>query len=262
MRPFPHLTILFLTCLYILPGCEKDSDDPNIPVMNLSIDNVTGKSGKTLELTVNMTIPDGFKELFITKGVNLVPDKAYGTKSVQPTSTGNNQYSFTFSYMLSPDEVDKLVGFNFRLLDNAGRAVEKDLTVNTTAGPAQIIFSRKWLLKSKFHETGTPPVEDIKPCEKDDVYTWRRDSTINLNFGASACMYDGFSVYDEWYLSDDEKTFTQIYHDAFNASKITVEKYNVRSITREKLVMDIVLDLTIFGLTDHEVFVYTFEAQP
>ena len=264
MRPYPLLTILFLTCLYILPGCEKDNDDPNKPVMNLSIDNVTGKSGKEIELTVDMTIPDGFKELLITKGVNLAPDNAYGVKSVTPVAGTDKQYRYEFSYKLSPDEVDKLVGFNFKLTDNAGRTVEKDLTVNTTAGPAQIIFTRKWLLKSKFHESGSPAVETIENCEKDNVFTYNRDSTINLNYGALACGLDGLNVYDTWYLSEDEKTFTQIYHALFNPSSITTEKYNVRSITREKLVLDIVLDLSWLGApyTDKEVFVYTFEAQP
>ncbi|WP_315823996.1 hypothetical protein [Paraflavitalea speifideaquila] len=48
--------------------------------MKLSSDNITGKSGKLIETTINITIPDGFKELAITKGVNLVPDNVYGTK--------------------------------------------------------------------------------------------------------------------------------------------------------------------------------------
>src|SRR5262245_16685525 len=122
MRPYPLLTILFLTCLYILPGCEKDNDDPNKPVMTLSVENVTDKSGRTLDLNVDMTIPDGFKELIITKGVNLAADNVYGVKSVTPVSTGDKQFRYEFSYVLSPDEVDKLVGFNFKLVDNAGRS--------------------------------------------------------------------------------------------------------------------------------------------
>lgn len=264
MRPYPLLALLLITCLYVLPGCEKDSEDPNKPVMSLSTESVTGKSGKTIELTVDMTIPDGFKELLITKGVNLAPDNAFGVQSVTPVSAGDKKFQYAFSYLLSPDEVDKLVGFNFKLTDNAGRSVEKDLTVNTTAGPAQIIFTRKWLLKSKFHESGSPAVETIEDCEKDNVFTYKRDSTIALNYGTKACGLDGLNVYDTWYLSEDEKTFTQIYHALFNPSSITTEKYNIRSLSNEKLVMDIVLDLSWLGApyTDHEVFVYTFEAQP
>lgn len=264
MRPYPLLTTLLLFSLYLLPGCTKDNDDPNIPVMKLSIDNVTGKSGKLLELTVEMSIPGGFKELLISKGINLQPDNVFGIKSVTPVSGGENKYSYTFTYTLSPDEVDKLVGFNFKLTDNQGRAVEKDLTVNTTAGPAQIIFTHKWLLKSKFHESGSPAVETITDCEKDDVYLWKRDSTITLNYGASACTFDGFNVYDKWTLSADEKVFTQVYHSLFNPAAITTEKYNVRSVTKDRLVMDIVLDLSWLGApyTDHETFVYTFDAVP
>ncbi len=264
MRPYPLLTTLLIASLYFLSACHKNSDDPNAPAMSLSTENVTGKSGKLIELTVDLSVPDGFKELLISKGVNLQPDNTYGIKSVTPVSAGGTNYKYEFTYLLSPDEVDKLVGFNFKLTDNKGRSVEKDLTVNTTTSAAQIIFSHKWLLKSKFQETASPPVETITDCEKDDVYNWKRDSTISINYGTKACAFDGFNVYDKWTLSDDEKTFTQKYHSLFNPSAITIETYNVRSVSKDRLVMDIVLDLSWLGppYTDKEKFVYTFDAVP
>lgn len=256
MRPYSFLSMLVLAGLCLFSSCKKDNADANAPVLNLSTDYITDKSGRTIDLTVNMTIPDGLKSLVITKGINLEPDNVFGSKTVTPVSMGGNNYKYDFSYVLSPDETDKLVGFNFALADNAGRSVQKDLTVITVLSPYQIIFSKKWILKSKFWQGMG---EDIKPCEADDVYEWRRDSTMSINYSASACQFDGFNVYDKWTLSEDEKTFTQVYHALFDPSNITVEKYTVRSISSSRLVMEAVFDLTWLGFTDKEVFVYTFE---
>ena len=255
------LPILLASCLLAFAGCKKDAD-PNIAVMKLSTDEVNGKSDNVIQVTLDMTIPRGFKTLEISKGVNLQPDADYGVKNVTPADLGSNKFRYVFYYTLQQNEIDKLVGFNFKLTDNSGRSVEKDLTVNTVANPAEIIYKRKWLLKSILRETATPAEETIKPCEKDNVFTWKKDSTISLNYGASACDLDGLNVYDKWYLENNDKTFVQVYHALFNPSSITTEKYNVRSITNDKLVMDIVLDLSWLGApyTDKEKFVYTFES--
>lgn len=260
MRPY-SLPILFAACLLIFAGCKKDAD-PNIPVITLSTEEISGKSDNLIEVTLDMTIPDGFKSLEISKGVNLQPDAGYKPATPKPAELGENKYRYIFYYTLQQNEIDKLVGFNFKLTDNNGRVVEKDLTVNTVANPAEIIYKRKWLLKSILRETASPAEETIQNCEKDNVFTWKKDSTIHLNYGPSACGLDGLNVYDKWRLEDNDKTFVQEYYALFNPSSRTVEKYNVRSITNDKLVMDIVLDLSWLGppYTDKEKFVYTFES--
>lgn len=264
MRPYSILIAFIVPLLLSVSSCKKDTDDPNKPVITLSDDNVTGKSGREIEIILNMTIPNGFKELLLSKSVNLEPDQNYGVVSVTPVSAGTNIYQYTFHYTLDPDEVDKLVGFNFKLTDNNGLSVEKDLTVNTTASGAQIIYTHKWVLKSKFWESASPASETIEDCEKDNLYQWNRDSTVTIAYGTSACTFDGFNVYDKWTLSDDETTFTQVYHALFDPSNVTVESYKIRSITKDRLIMEIVLDLSVFGppYTDHEVFVYTYDAAP
>ena len=108
----------------------------------------------------------------------------------------------------------------------------------------------------------TPAVEDMKDCEKDNIFTWRADSTYTVNFGTDACQFDGFNVFDKWELSEDEKTLTQEYYSLFDPSNRTVETYTVRSLSSEKMVLQQLLDLTIFGLTDKEVFISTFEPAP
>ena len=163
--------------------------------------------------------------------------------------------------LTSLNEVDKLVGINYHFEDSKGNVAEKDLTVNTSASAAQIIYSHKWKLVSKLWTTVTPQQESLQDCGKDDVYSYNADSTLSINYGATACTFDGFNIYDKWFVSDDEKTFTDIYHSVFNPAQITTEVYNIESLTKDKWVMDITLDLSVFGLTDHEVFVYTYQAQ-
>lgn len=257
----------FVALLIITGGCKKDSVDSSVPVLKLVPDNVTGKAGRMSEATLFIKAPNGVKDVVIYKTINLQRDNTYGGSgavTAVPVSVGEDNYEYHFIYELKGDEVEKLVGFNFKFTDAKGLSVEKDLTVNTITSGQQIIYSRKWKLISKLWTTVSPAVEDLKDCEKDDVYSWNRDSAYSVNFGASACTFDGFNVFDKWVLSEDEKTFTQIYHSLFDPANITTEVYRVKTITKDKLVMEIFVDLSIFGppYTDKEVFVYTFEPVP
>lgn len=267
MLPRKYLTIVLLAFMALAGACKKDSADPAIPSLKLVPEQVTGKAGRLIETTLSITAPNGVKDLVIYKTINLQRDNSYGgsgTLTAAPVSVGGDNYEYQFSYELSPDEVDKLVGFNFRLTDAKGLAAEKDLTVNTVTSGQQIIFSRKWKLVSKLWTSISPATEMIEDCEKDNEFTWNRDSTISIAYGTSGCTFDGFNVYDQWTLSEDEKTFTQVYHSLFDPSNITTEVYKVRSISRDRLVMEILVDLSVFGppYTDKEVFVYTYEPIP
>ncbi len=268
MRLYKALpALLSILLLITFTGCDKDEADPNFPVMRLTPDNVTGKSEQVIQATLTINAPNGAKDITIYKTVNLVRDAAFGgngTMTVTPTAVSGNEYQYVFEYQLLPEEVDKLVGINFRFEDNQGNAVEKDLTVNTVASGRQIIFDRRWNLVSKIWTSVSPPIDDLKECEKDDVYHWRADSTYTVNFGSSACTFDGFNVFEEWSLSEDEKTMTMVYSSLFDPSNITRDVYTVRSLTRDRLVLEQLVDLSVFGppYTDKEVFVYTFEPLP
>jgi hypothetical protein len=242
-------------------SCQKDSVDPNLPVLKLHPVNVTGKSGQHVLDTLDIIAPYGVGKLLISKSVNLVPDAAFGTQSVTPVSTGPNTYQYIFDYTYQPEEVDSLVGINYHFEDSKGNVAEKDLTVNTSTSAAQIIYSHKWKLVSKLWTTITPQMESEQDCEKDNIFSYHADSIMFINYGNDPCTFDNFNIFDKWYVSDDEKTFTDIYHSAFNPEQITTEVYNIESLTKDKWVMDIALDLSAFGLTDHEVFVYTYVAQ-
>ena len=79
------------------------------------------------------------------------------------------------------------LAFNYRIEDSKTQSAEKDLTVNTIASGAQIIASHPWKIISVIWETDDPPSENIQDCAKDDTWTYRRDSTIGINYGASGC---------------------------------------------------------------------------
>jgi hypothetical protein len=85
---------------------------------------------------------------------------------------------------------------------------------------------------------------------------------MSISYGASGCTFDGFNVYDKCTLTPDEKELTITYHSVFNPAQVTHDKYNVTTLTKDKLVMDITYDLSVFGLSDHELFVFTYEASP
>lgn len=265
MRSYSFLLAICLLGIFTLSGCEKDKGNPDQPVLKLSPDNVTGKSGRTVEATLSIYAPNGAGTITMYKTVNLQKDNSFGgtgTITAQPVSVGDDNYEYHFSYQLRDDEVDQLVGINFRFEDSKGLAAEKDLTVYTTTSGQQTIYSRRWVLKSRLWTSVSPAVEDMKDCEKDNIFIWRSDSTYTVNFGAEACTFDGFNVFERWELSEDEKTFTQVYSSLFDPSNRTTETYTVRSLSSERLVLEQLIDLTIFGLTDKEVFISTFEPAP
>ena len=256
------MTLFAITAIVIFNSCQKvNKIDANQPKIVLSMDKFLGKSGQKLTFTVSVSAPNGISSLTITKGVNLKTDSSFGTNGQMKVTASGNSLVYVFQYILDPGEVDKLVGFNFRVVDNMGLAAEKDFTLNTTVSGAQLIYSYRWNLKSKIWQKN-PPEENIQQCEKDDSYLFNRDSTMSINYGQSACTCDGFNVYTKWTLSPDEKELTITYNSVFDPSKITENKYKISTLTKDKLIMSITYDLSAFGLTDHELFVFTYESSP
>ncbi len=257
----PISATFFCTALFVLASCKKETADPNLPVLKLTPVQVTGKTGQQFFDTLDIEAPNGIKTLVITKGINLIPDAAFGTVTVTPESLGGKSYRYIFAYTYQDEEVDKLVGINFHFEDAKGNTAEKDLTINTEASATQNIYSHTWKLISTFWSTDDPPSEAINDCEKDNKWNFNKDSSITVDYGASGCLFDGFNIFDKWYLSADEKTFTEIYHSVFDPTKITAQEYTVKSISKDKLIFEIALDLSAFGLSDHEIFVYTYQAE-
>src|SRR3954452_5551598 len=89
---------LICCCVFMLASCNKDSTDPNLPVLKLHPENVTGKSGQQLTDTLDILAPYGAKTLVISKTINLVPDSSFGSVAVMPENIGTHQYRYIFTY--------------------------------------------------------------------------------------------------------------------------------------------------------------------
>lgn len=260
---FNLITFTAIVVMFLFSSCKKeDKIDPSQPKITLSSDQFLGKTGQELIVTVNVDAPNGIADFEISKGVNLKIDSTYGTNGVMKiASATGNSFTYTFKYILDPNEVDKLVGFNFRVKDSKGLSSEKDFTLNTTVSGAQLLYTYRWTLKSKIWVKPVPE-ENIENCAKDDSYLFNRDSTMSYDYGAVACTFDGFNVYDKWSLSPDEKELSITYHGVFNPDQITTDKYTITTLTKDKLVMQIYYDLSIFGAGENELFIFTYEGSP
>ena len=84
------ITCFIIVVAGIITSCNKDSVNPNLPVLKLHPVNVTGKSGKHVFDTLDIVAPLGVGKLVLSKTINLVPDDAFGMQSVTPVSTGSN----------------------------------------------------------------------------------------------------------------------------------------------------------------------------
>lgn len=243
-------------------SCKKEvKADPNAPVITISQDKITGKTAQLIFITVNMTASNGIKELQISKGVNLVTDSGYGVNgvlTVLPEGGSSTNFQYQFSYLLDSGDVDKLVGFNYKLIDNKGLTAEKDLTVTSLASAAQTLYSYKWNFISK--KVMSINFESIKTCQKDNIFMYRKDSSASLDYGTNACSDDSSIVYFKWFLSNDEKTFTQLYYPKDYPDSVRSDVYTVISISNKKLVTQNIQDLTSSGLGDSEVVQYTYNA--
>jgi hypothetical protein len=256
------LTMISMSLLIIISiySCKKEKQTYN-PAVTLSNNNILGKSYQTETIKVSISSPVGIKSLIVTKGVNLKQDSSYGVNGVMtitPDTAGQKNWVYTFSYVLQPGEVGKLVGFNFRAVDQKGNASEKDLTVNTTVSGAQLLETYKWKLTNKYDLTSN--FQDYQDCETDDYYLFNTDGSMVYGYGAKACTFDGFNVYSGWKLSDDEKTLSITYSSVFNPAQVTTDVYTVKTLTKDQLVMDIYYDLSVFGLSNHELYEFTYTA--
>lgn len=261
------LSLVAIVASMFYASCKKDEVDPNAPQVSLSNDYALGKTLQNLSITVDITAPNGINALIITKSINLVEDKTFGINGVlkiTPTA-GAKTMQYTFNYTYKPGEVDKLVGINFKVEDANGKTAEKDLTIGTTVSAKELLFSYRWNIKAKQWML-TPPVDDLKSCEKDDSFTFNADGTMAKHYGTNTktgdCAFDGFNEYTSWSISDDEKELTIKYASIFNPAQVTTEVYTIKSLNRDRMVLAITYDLSVFGLSDKEPFEFTYDSSP
>jgi hypothetical protein len=133
-----------------------------------------------------------------------------------------------------------------------------------TLTPRENISRKKWLWASRLWvDNGNS--QDLKDCEKDNFFLFNADGSIAVNYaagtGAGDCAFEGFKVYDNWQFTADEKLFIVKKHDAFSGV-VEIDSFRVQSLTVEKMLLELDIDLSDFGLSTEETFLYEYTAQP
>jgi hypothetical protein len=253
---------------------ESDADDAAIPLTYAGQQikapgrgqyKLKALSGEQLEVAANMASVASLQSLSITKTVNLAVDPSYGNNGTLSVDVGSVNGEYLFQYEPGLDDVDQLVGFTFHAVGSNGSQLSSDLQLVVTLSPRDNLPRKKWLWKSKLW-VDKDNLQDIKECEKDNFYLFNSDGTMSINFGPNTgtpgCDFDGFNAYDTWSLSEDEKTFTMVYHSIFSPDNLVTETYRVKTLTTETLELEIDYDLSIFGEGTEETFLFEFTALP
>jgi hypothetical protein len=270
-----NLVALLAACL---SGCEEDipsnADDKAILLVATDGSDIKapGHGQYKLaalsggEVSVAARVPSSDVRSFtITKTVNLEKDNSYGNNGVITVDPASFDSEYLFNYAPPVSEIDQLVGFTFKAEKNDGSVLVSDLTLVVTLSPRDNIPSRRWNLVSRIWvDAGN--AEDMKECEKDNYYLFNGDGTMSLNYGTDTgtgdCGYDGFNVYDTWQLTEDEKLLIMTRHSIFSPDVTETETYRMIQLTTGKMIFEIDLDLSVFGLSSEETFRYFLEAAP
>ena len=278
-RRFKYYSMAVLTMFVALASCEDDyqSNSGNEALLLTSGETdikAPGNGQYRMEFLTGMDVAvaaniasSELRTLMIMKTIDLVLDESYGNNGVLTVDRSSFDSEYMFNYKTTTDDADKLVAFTFQAVKNDGSVLTSDLTLVVTYSPRDNLSRRKWLFTSKIWvDAGN--VQDIKECEKDNYLLFNDNHTMSELYGAKTgagsggCEYDGLNVYDSWTLSDDEKFFTMKYHGLFTPDNIQTDVYRVKTLTTEKLELEIDFDLSWLGLGTAETFVYEYKAQP
>lgn len=274
IRHWKLYVLAIASAILFLNSCEDDyTSDAGDRGLPLSVQNINikapGKGQYRLEkrlveglalITADLSSFDAVSSFTITKRTNGAIDNTFGTGGVL-TVTPSSAYDF--NYTLSDGDVDQLVTFTF-LAAHSGGVAASDLTLKVSLTPRENIPRKKWVWTSRLWVDNANS-QDLKECEKDNYYLFNADSTVTVNYGvntgAGDCVFDGFTIYDKWYLTADEKFFIIKKHGLFDPTEV-VDTFRMKTFTTEMLEMEIDIDLTVFGLTADETFLYQYVAQP
>ena len=271
--------MLLLIVAFTFNQCEEnESTTIDNPVISLSAPASPGhgqykvkvESGNIVSVPINISSTDKLKTFQVTKSVNLTVDKTFATNGVMNllSGTAGQTYQYTFNYTPTVNDVDKLIGFTFKAENEGGSVTEGDLTLVVTLSPRDNLPRRKWHLKSILHVNNKekPNTEVIKDCEKDNTMVLFADGKININYGtdtgAGGCLFDGFSVYTSWQLTDDNLQFIRKSYGIFSPSVTVTEIFIVKTLTVERFDLEQTVDLSVFGGAVDEKFLYIYEAGP
>jgi len=238
--------------------------DKNIKVPGQGQYRLQVESGHEASVSANVASSE-LKSLTITKTVNLEKDAGFGSGGTMNVDLSSFSSSYVFTYTAPTTEVDQLVGFTFQGEYKDGSVLTSDLKLAVTLSPRDNLPRRKWLFTSKIW-VDNDNAQDIKECEKDNYDYFNADGSMTIDFGAQTnvpgCDFDWATIYDGWELSEDEKTFTISYHAWNTPDIIQSDVYRVKTLTTEKLELEIDFDLSWLGLGTEETFIYQYTAYP
>jgi hypothetical protein len=276
-RQYIAYGVILLATVLGLGSCEddyqSDAADPGLP---LTADGASIKApghgqykitrklvdGQVV-ITADFSTLNGVKSLTVTKTVATQKDETFGQNGVV-TIDPSGQTKYDFTYNLQDGDVDKLIGLTFQAQDQSGNVLTSDVTLVVTLSPRENIPRKKWAWTSRLW-VDNDNAQDLKDCEKDNYYLFNSDSTVTVNYGADTgagdCAFDGFTIYDKWYLTADEKYFILKSHGLFDPT-VKVDSFQMQTLTVDKLEMSIDIDLSIFGLGTDETFLYQYTAEP
>lgn len=272
--------LLLILVVFTFSQCKEGENTPKVdnPVIAMAAPISPGhgqykikvESGNEVSVLINITSNNNLKGFQVTKTVNLAVDNTYAPNGVMNllTSTAGQTYEYTFVYTPSVNDVDQLVGFTFKAENEDGSVTESDLTLVVTLSPRDNLPRRKWNLKSILHVNNKdkPNTEVIKDCEKDNSMVLFADGRINIDYGtdtgAGGCLFDGFSVYTSWELTEDNLQFIRTSYGIFSPAVIVTEVFTVKTLTVERFDIEQTVDLSVFGGAVDEKFLYIYEAGP
>lgn len=271
---------LFLIMAIMFSQCEENDNATSTddPVIVLAAPNSPGhgqyklkvESGNAVNIPISISTTGKLKSVQVTKTVNLAVDNTFATNGVMNllSGAGGSTYESTFNYKPTVSDVDQLVGFTFRAENENGSFTEGDLTLVVTLSPRDNLPRRRWHLKSVLHVNNktTPNKESINDCEKDNTMVLFADGKITIDYGTDtgtgSCLFDGFSVYTGWELTEDNLQFIRTSYGIFSPDVTVTDVFAVKTLTVERFDIEQTVDLSAFGLGKEEKFLYVYEAGP
>lgn len=269
---------LLIVMIIVFVQCDDDDDMIDNPIIEMDITKSHGhgqyqlktESGDNVNISLTISSSSILKSLKIKKTKNLQTDESYseqGEKIVFSSST-ELAYTYSFEYTPSVEDVDQLIGFTFSVENENGNVTESDVTMIVTLSPRDNLTRRRWGLKSKqwITDPDTPNSEGIADCEKDNAMILGEDASVTIDYGsdtgAGDCLFDGFNVYTNWSLSDDEKIFSRTYYGIFSPDNVITEIFDVKTLTVDKIELIQTMDLSAFGLGSEEKYLFVYDAMP
>lgn len=260
--------------------CDDDEDNAVIDNPTIEMDatksyghgqyQLKTESGDDVNITLKISSSSVLKSMKIKKTKNMQIDESYSEQGEKIVFSSSTEFAYTYAFEYTPlvVDVDQLIGFTFSVENEDGNVTESDLTLAVTLSPRDNLPRRRWVLKSKqwITDPDTPNSEGIADCEKDNAMILGEDASVTIDYGsdtgAGACLFDGFNVYTNWSLSDDEKTFSRTYYGIFSPDNFVTEVFDVKTLTVEKFELVQTMDLSAFGLGTEEQYLFVYEAMP